>query len=82
MLYQPVTHLILLDPSKVQPPSIMDYVPDVTAPNLSTLTKSDLITYATCPTVPNATSSIIPPKIVGPKRTKVLLTPFKVQFQL
>ena len=82
MLYLLLIHPILLDPSKVQPPYTMEIVPDVTAPDPSTLTKSELITFAACPTVPSATNSTILPKIVGSRRTKVLLTSFKVQSQI
>ena len=60
----------------------MVIVPDVTASDPFTLTKSELITFAACPTVPSATNSTILPNIVGTRKTKVLLTSFKGQSQI
>ena len=60
----------------------MVIVPDVTAPDLSTLTKLKQITFVTCLTVPGATNSTILPRIVGTRKTKVLSASFKGQSQI
>ena len=60
----------------------MVIVPDVTAPDLFTLTISKQITFVACPTVPSATNSTILPEIVGTRKTKVLLTSFKGQSKI
>ena len=56
----------------------MDYVPDVTAPNLSTFSKSDLITYETRPEV----SGVDPQKLALFRGLKIVRRQLKFQLSV